>query len=112
MPIRIPLPRASNRRSVEFCFPQEARRLLGRDGIDVEPRAPLKAGDTSQARNDLDMPVIMRQRLGIEWRCMDDEVISGSIEGELQFSQHRFEYDAKLIDLRFMDVFKMTAVEF
>jgi len=40
---------------------------LGRVGVDEAPRAPFEAGDLRQARDDLDMPVIVVVCWHVKW---------------------------------------------
>ena len=91
---------------------QKRRRLLRRHRVDVKAGSPLEAPATRprQPRDDLDMPVIMRQRLRVEGSGVDDVVIGRFIEGRFQFQQDRFEDRAELIDLDFLDVFEMAVV--
>src|SRR5438067_793301 len=46
---------------VDADLTQEGRRLLRRHRVDVEARPPLEARHPRQTRNDLHVPVIMRQ---------------------------------------------------
>src|SRR5262245_18216260 len=41
------------RRQIHLGLAQVRGRLLGRDGVDVKPGAPLEAGHAGQPRNDL-----------------------------------------------------------
>ena len=69
---------------VDCHLAQEFGRLLRRDRVNVEAGAPLETGHARQPRNHLDMPVIMRQRLRVERRGMNDVVIGRPVEGGFQ----------------------------
>ena len=69
---------------INLRIAQISGRLLRRHGVDVEAGAPLEAGHARQTGNDLDVPVVMRQRLRVERRGVDDVVVRRLVEGRFQ----------------------------
>src|SRR5207253_5531269 len=59
-------------RQIHLGVAEELGRLLRRYRVDVEAGAPLEAGDACQPRDHLDVPMIVRQRLRVERRRVDD----------------------------------------
>src|SRR4029077_9817843 len=60
--------------------PEHLGGLFGRGRVDVEPGAPLEAGDAGQLRHDLDVPVVQLGHLFGERRGVDDEVEGRRLE--------------------------------
>ena len=94
-------------RGLDFSFPQEFRGLFWRYGIDIEPRAPLKAGDLHQLRNNFYMPVVVVAGLFMEGGTVQDEVIGRfrehSVHPPQRFGEHRRQ-EFELLFLAFLEV--------
>src|SRR5712691_12260713 len=55
--------------------------LLGQDGIDVEAASPFETGDPRQPRNDLQVPVIVRDLFGIEGGRVNNVIVRRVVQG-------------------------------
>ena len=66
-----------------FNFPQERGRILRRHRIDVKTGAPFEAGRLRQARNNLYMPVIVRQLRGVKRGRVNDVVVRRPVQRRL-----------------------------
>ena len=91
-PVTTARPGPRRRAGADLDLAEEARRVLGRDRVDVEPRAPLEAGDLGQPGDDLDVPVVVRQLLRVERRGVDDVVVGRVVERQLQLVEDLAEH--------------------
>ena len=71
--------------------------------IDVEAGAPLEAGHARQPRDDLHVPVIVRQQLRVERRRVDDVVVRRLVEGRFQLEQDRLQDRCPALRSRFSE---------
>ncbi len=67
---------------------QEASRVLGGNRVDVKARAPLETGDLGQTRNDLDVPMVMRQLAMVKRSGVNDVVVRRAVERQLELVQN------------------------
>src|SRR5688500_11090978 len=85
-------------------------RRLGKIGVDEAARAPLEAGDLREARNDLDMPVIVVGRWHVKRLRVEMVVVCGLPGGAFDTTDnvtHNPREFAKLARLR---IFKSRCV--
>jgi len=97
-------------RGLEFRFPQEFRRLFRRDGIDIEPRAPFKAGNLHQLRNNFYMPVVVLAGLFMEGGTVQDEVKGRFREHSVHPPQRFGENRRQEFELLFLAFFEVTCM--
>src|SRR5258706_6019484 len=70
-------------RRLDADIPEERGGLFGGHGIYIEPRAPLEAGHARDARDDLEMPVVVIQRPRVQRARVDQVVIGGIVQRRL-----------------------------
>src|SRR5690606_39862226 len=82
---------------------QESRRILGRRGVDVIPRAPLEAAVAQRGGDDLQVPVEGR-RLGLlQGGRVQHEVDGWRLESAVDASKHAAEQIREVLDVLLRD---------
>src|SRR3989442_498759 len=68
-------------------IPQERRGFLRRNWVDIEPGAPLEAGDLRELGHDLNVPVVELAGPLVQRRGVQNEVERGRAQGPVQPAQ-------------------------
>src|SRR4051812_19925321 len=80
-----PFPQRPGRRHrTGLDLAEETGGVFGRDGVDVETRPPFEAGDLSEPRDDLDVPMVVGEFLVVKRRGMDDVIVGRAVERLLE----------------------------
>src|SRR2546422_2692371 len=81
---------------------QERRSFLRRNGVDIEPGAPLEAGDLRELGHDLDVPVVKLAGSLVQRRGVQDEVERRRAQSPVQPAQRVREEPRKRFELELL----------
>src|SRR5436190_13025088 len=96
----------------DFDFAQKGSGLFGQDRVDVKAAPPFESGNSRQAGYDFQVPVVMRQFLGVERRRMDDEVIGRVVQRQFELAENRLQDHSHFFDSLSGNVLVMAGMLF